>query len=155
MRRVFGFVLLAFAVIIGFNVLFHVAGIGSSPVPAVAAVADRPAYVPDPVDLAARAPEYEILAACGKPARIWVTTRGRGEFEGQTKHFLYPKAEILAVAFPGDKKEQMRYWTFAGAFPRKGDQAYDGAELKKRMPCMARWADAWDQAGRDILARQP
>jgi hypothetical protein len=109
------------------------------------------AHVPDALDLAARAAPYVVIAACGEPQRKWMTVSGRGQYETDTWHLWYPKipAEVLVVAWPQDTEEQMHYWTYSGTFRSKSDQdGYTPDELRKKMPCMKRWADAWDEAAK-------
>ena len=60
-------------------------------------------------------------------------------------HFWYPKvpAEIMLVGEPGGPNEQGSYWTFLGGFPSRGaNDMYDEAKLAKKMPCVAKWANA-------------
>lgn len=153
MRMLFrGVVAAAFVVVLA--VLWRVTGsrvaVTPSPVRATAAKA----YVPSQDELAGRAPEYEILAACGKPAREWTTRKYSGtKVEADVRHFWYPKApaEVITVAYPGMDDEQMHYWTIYGVAPSlQGDDMYTPEQVRKRMPCMKRWADAMEQAQQQI-----
>jgi hypothetical protein len=156
MRRFLGFVVLAFALAIAAVAVVH---LGRAPsATAAAAVPIATSAQTDPLDLANRAPEYSILEACGKPAKMWVTKTYEGTAaEADERHFWYPKvpAEIITVAYPGMRDERMHFWMFYGASPSLStNDMYDSADLKKRMPCTARWADASLEAERRMDARR-
>lgn len=115
-----------------------------------ASAAIAAAYVPSALELADRASVGDIVAACGKPDRQWMTTSGTGEYEQDTQHLWYSgkKAEVYLTAAPHNRHEQFRYWVYSGTYRSPSSQVeVDGAELAKRMPCMKRWTDAWAAAG--------
>jgi hypothetical protein len=113
------------------------------------------AQEPSADTLAVRATRFDVMSSCGKPAKVWMTSSGRAQYEADTWHLWYPKipAEVLIVGYPGGS-ESDRHWIFTGASTSPtSDDLYDSAKLAKKMPCVARWADVYVKLDADIMKK--
>jgi hypothetical protein len=101
--------------------------------------------VPGPDETTSQATFQDIINQCGQPERRWTTSSGQGTSLQNVDHLFYSRvpAEIRLAIRPNENREQSRHWTFAGAASSPDSTStYSGEQLKERMPCMTRWADA-------------
>jgi hypothetical protein len=87
----------------------------------------------------------ELIASCGEPTRTTFKVTGRGKTEEDTWHLWYSKvpAEVIIAGIPWDGNPRNGQWGYAGASPSlASNDMYDDSKIAKKMPCLAKWANA-------------
>jgi hypothetical protein len=144
-KIIIGVVVCVAALFTFMHVLHGAAGIDQAERAQVHAAAAPVSPQPSAEELAVRASRFDVMLACGKPARVWMTASGRGQYERDTWHLWYPNvpAEIIVAADPAGPPLE-HFWKFEGGSPSlASDDFYDSAKLAKKMPCVAKWANVF------------